>query len=49
MACEKCEKCRLYKDKIETCLGQGVFDPKQCPIEKLVLGKLTIRAKVKAG
>jgi len=36
MACDECEKCRLYKDKIDPCPGQAVFDPQQCPVEKQV-------------
>jgi len=34
MACKQCEKCKLFREDIEPCPGQGIFDPRQCPVEK---------------
>lgn len=34
MPCVKCERCSIFKDDIDPCPGQGVFDPKQCPVER---------------
>lgn len=39
---KECQRCGLYNDGI-TCNGQAVYDPAECPVERLVPSKIRRR------